>query len=128
MQQDDEFYNRAIAELKAGEGLRDQDKELLSQLRMGQSQVMGMGGKDERSAGFSGRGTYRKQLDKDSEIEAYLEGMVNKSKGFPTKGEITGGGVRYTKRFNKGGKVKTSKASKRADGCCTKGKTKGRMI
>jgi len=28
----------------------------------------------------------------------------------------------------KGGKVKSSSASKRADGCCVKGKTKGRMV
>jgi hypothetical protein len=31
-----------------------------------------------------------------------------------------------TKKYAKGGSV--SSASKRADGCCTKGKTKGRMI
>lgn len=30
--------------------------------------------------------------------------------------------------FKKGGKVKVSSASKRADGCCVKGKTKGRMV
>ena len=32
------------------------------------------------------------------------------------------------KGLKKGGKVKASSASKRADGCCKKGKTKGRMI
>jgi len=30
--------------------------------------------------------------------------------------------------MKKGGKVKMSSASKRADGCATKGKTKGRMV
>jgi hypothetical protein len=30
--------------------------------------------------------------------------------------------------YKKGGKVKASSASKRADGCCIKGKTKGRMV
>ena len=34
--------------------------------------------------------------------------------------------VRFRKSFAKGGKV--SSASKRADGCATKGKTKGRMV
>jgi len=32
----------------------------------------------------------------------------------------------YTPQMKKGGKV--SSASKRADGCCVKGKTKGRMV
>ena len=32
----------------------------------------------------------------------------------------------YTPRMKAGGKV--SSASKRADGCCVKGKTKGRMV
>jgi hypothetical protein len=31
-------------------------------------------------------------------------------------------------RMKKGGKVKMSSASKRADGCATKGKTRGRMV
>jgi hypothetical protein len=35
---------------------------------------------------------------------------------------------KFEKGFKKGGKVKASSASKRADGCCVKGKTKGRMI
>jgi hypothetical protein len=30
--------------------------------------------------------------------------------------------------MKKGGKVKASFASKRADGCCVKGKTKGKMV
>ena len=35
---------------------------------------------------------------------------------------------KFEKGFKKGGKVKASSASKRADGCCKKGKTRGRMI
>ena len=31
-------------------------------------------------------------------------------------------------KMKKGGKVKMSSASKRADGCATKGKTRGRMV
>jgi flavorubredoxin len=30
--------------------------------------------------------------------------------------------------YKKGGKVKMSSASKRADGCATKGKTRGKMV
>ena len=30
--------------------------------------------------------------------------------------------------MKKGGKVKSSSASKRADGCCVKGKTRGKMV
>jgi hypothetical protein len=37
------------------------------------------------------------------------------------------GDVPGIKRMKKGGSVKSS-ASKRADGCCKKGKTKGRMV
>jgi hypothetical protein len=45
----------------------------------------------------------------------------------------TDAGYDYTKKrnFNKGGKVKMSSggsASKRADGCAVRGKTKGRMV
>jgi len=39
---------------------------------------------------------------------------------------LFGANARLT--FKKGGKVKASSASKRADGCATKGKTKGRMV
>ena len=46
-----------------------------------------------------------------------------------------GAGIRFNTTFKKGGKVKkmakggkVSSASKRADGCCTKGKTKGRFV
>ena len=34
---------------------------------------------------------------------------------------------RFEKGFKKGGKVKASSASKRADGCAVRGKTKGKM-
>jgi hypothetical protein len=39
-----------------------------------------------------------------------------------------GYGVNLKIPFKKGGAVKTSSASKRADGIATKGKTKGRMV
>jgi hypothetical protein len=42
--------------------------------------------------------------------------------------EVGGGriGAKWSKTFTKGGKV--SSASKRADGCVTKGKTKGKFV
>lgn len=49
------------------------------------------------------------------------------AKGGKADGEPTGGKKRSkAKRYATGGKV--SSASKRADGCATKGKTKGRMV
>lgn len=53
-------------------------------------------------------------------------GMEVPSVVFPGKSAGTGVGVRGRMSFKKGGKV--SSASKRADGCATKGKTKGRMV
>jgi len=59
---------------------------------------------------LSGPGTPDDSLDK-----RIIAKMVN----FAQKGSI---------EMKKGGKVKMSSASKRADGCATKGKTKGRII
>jgi hypothetical protein len=63
--------------------------------------------------------------------EAALKDAANKemaalaSQYRPRQVESTGGAEGY-KSFKKGGKI--SSASKRADGCAIKGKTKGRMI
>jgi hypothetical protein len=59
------------------------------------------------------------------------EKTTNKAARGSPKGGGGGGGVpkigaKRTPEFKKGGKV--SSASKRADGCATKGKTKGRMV
>jgi hypothetical protein len=59
---------------------------------------------------LSGPGTPDDSLDK-----RIIAKMVN----FAQKGSID---------MKKGGKVKMSSASKRADGCATKGKTRGRMV
>ena len=69
-----------------------------------------------------------KQLDKnvrEAPIQMYGNRANISGKGLPeeTTKELTG-----ELRMKKGGKVKASSASKRADGCATKGKTKGRMI
>ena len=53
-------------------------------------------------------------------------GMEVPSVVFPGKSAGTGVGIRGKIGFKKGGKV--SSASKRADGCAIKGKTKGRMV
>jgi len=106
--------------------LKDEDKALLGKAGMGSLQIMGGGGKDKYGSGAGGRFLTRKQLGKNLDLEAYLDAVASKSKSAGTKGEITGGGIRLTKQFKKGGKV--SSASKRADGIATKGKTKGRMV
>jgi hypothetical protein len=58
---------------------------------------------------------------------ARMKEILDKSRG----GGGGGGGMPklnrdITKNYKAGGKV--SSASKRADGCCVKGKTKGRMV
>ena len=66
-----------------------------------------------------------KKLDKDSEISAYADLIAGKPDGKDTFVKPQKFGVEYRKTFKSGGKVS---ASSRADGCCTKGKTKGRMV
>lgn len=108
--------------------LTEEDKKLLGSSGMLPLQIMGAGGKDQFGSNLGGRTSYRKQLDKDLDLEAYLEGAATKGKGASAKGEVTGGGVRVTKRFKKGGKVKASSASKRADGIAQRGKTRGKFV
>jgi hypothetical protein len=85
-----------------------------------------VGGSSKYGSRLGGQALYRKQLGKDLDLEAYVDSFINKPKGSSTKGKVTGGGLRLTKRFKKGGSV--SSASKRADGIAVKGKTKGRMV
>ena len=44
-----------------------------------------------------------KNLAKDLDLEAFLMAEGSKSKGMPSKGEVTGGGLKLTKRFKSGG-------------------------
>ena len=106
--------------------LTEEDKKLLAKSGMGRLQVMGGGSASEYGSGLGGRASYRKQLDKDLDLEAYVDASLSKPKESSAKGEITGGGLKLIKRFKKGGKV--SSASKRADGIAIKGKTKGRFV
>lgn len=66
-------------------------------------QVVGGGASDQYGSGVGGRVMARKKLAKDLDLEGYLEGSAFKPKGAGAKGEITGGGLKLTKRFKKGG-------------------------
>jgi len=65
---------------------------------------------ENKNASVGGRASLTKKLGKDLDIEGYLEGYGSKSKRMGTKGEITGGGVKLTKRFAKGGESKVNEA------------------
>jgi hypothetical protein len=101
------------------------DDELMMQANMLPVMLSGSGNKNEYGAGLGGKMSGIKQLGKDLELQAYLEGQAFKPKEGKTQKSLTGGGLKLTKRFKKGGSVS---ASKRADGCAVRGKTKGRII
>jgi hypothetical protein len=69
--------------------------------------VQAMGGKDKYGIGGGGRAGFRKKLDADTDISAYLEGGGFKPKKGEFQGKIMGGGVAYNKRFAEGGKAKS---------------------
>jgi len=57
-----------------------------------------------------------------------LSGLMNAAtKKVPARPPVSTAGAIASRNFKSGGMVKSS-ASKRADGCATKGKTKGRMV
>ena len=68
--------------------------------------VMGGGSSDKYGKGLGGRISATKKLAKDLELEGYLEGFAAKPKSGPSMAELTGGGVKLTKRFAKGGWIK----------------------
>ena len=74
------------------------------------TKVMGGGSVNKFGKGLGGRASVTKKLSKDSEIEGYLEGFAAKPKGGPSIAELTGGGVKLTKRFAKGGKSRVNEA------------------
>ena len=63
---------------------------------------------------------------KDTGDKMEVEIKSEKIKGYENAKPIKKGGAIKSKKYAKGGSV--SSASKRADGCATKGKTKGRII
>ena len=64
---------------------------------------VGGGSKDEGGAGVGGRAILSKRLDKDLNLEGYLEGYASKPKGMGSRGDITGAGLKLTKNFKSGG-------------------------
>jgi hypothetical protein len=68
--------------------------------------VIGGGSADQYGKGLGGRVSATKKLAKDLELEGYLEGFAAKPKGGSSMAELTGGGVKLTKRFAKGGWIK----------------------
>jgi hypothetical protein len=57
--------------------------------------------------GGGGRLGFRKSIDKDTDIDTYLEGGGFKPKEGKFKGKVTGAGVKLTKRFATGGEAKS---------------------
>ena len=55
----------------------------------------------------AGRFSATKQLDDTSSIQGYLDANVQKRPGQNPRGKIAGVGVKYTKTFDEGGKVKS---------------------
>jgi hypothetical protein len=69
--------------------------------------VQAMGGKDKYGIGGGGKAGFRKKLDENTDISAYLEAGGFKPKKGEFQGKIMGGGVTYNKRFAEGGKTKS---------------------
>ena len=72
-----------------------------------------------------------REMKRDKAIDKAREFVKEGKSAFGPSGGSGGGGMPksnrdITKNYKKGGKV--SSASSRADGCATKGKTKGRMV
>ncbi len=80
---------------------------------------------DKNFKGAGARVSASKDLDRSSKIQAYADLTAGAPKGGDAFIKPQKIGVEYRKTFAKGGKVS---ASSRADGCCVKGKTKGRMV
>lgn len=104
------------------------DAEFLRQAGGTPLNVMGGGARDPYGMSLGGRFSTRKQLANDVDLEGYLDAGLAKPKGMGVRGDISGGGVKLTKRFKKGGKVKPKSASSRADGIAQRGKTRGKMV
>ena len=69
--------------------------------------VNGAVSSSKEGTGGGGRLGFRKSIDKDTDIDAYLEGGGFKPKGGELKGSISGVGVKLTKRFATGGEAKS---------------------
>jgi hypothetical protein len=74
---------------------------------------------------FKDKRQQKSDLIRQAEIERMKE-ILNKPKGGGGGGAMPKSNRDITKNFKAGGKV--SSASKRADGCAVRGKTKGRIV
>ena len=111
------------------EGIHKSDDEKINREGMKKAAV------DKQNKEDAARELKAKQKAAEKEAakkaESYQRSMLSSS-GNVTKSGGGGGsgtpkvGAKRTPEFKKGGSV--SSASKRADGCCVKGKTKGRMV
>ena len=72
--------------------------------------VMGGGGGDSQSVGGGGRLQTTVPVGKDADIQAYVDVWGAKSKNMPLMGGMTGGGIRFNKRFSKGGESRVNEA------------------
>jgi hypothetical protein len=69
--------------------------------------IQGQVNTDKYGTGGGGRAGFSRSVGKDADISAYIEGGGFKPKGGEFKGKVTGGGVTYTKKFDKGGETKS---------------------
>jgi len=101
---------------EGGKTLAEQAKEKIAEYNNSNSggssndvvpYVQAMGGKDKYGIGGGGKAGFRKKLDEDTDISAYLEAGGFKPKKGEFQGKIMGGGVTYNKRFSEGGKTKS---------------------
>ena len=92
--------------------------------------LSGAAGKENRGFGLGilpGM-IYKDQYnDKERERQAQEAAAAEQAAAEQAAGMKKGGKVRAKKKYVSGGTVKSS-ASKRADGCAQRGKTKGRMV
>jgi hypothetical protein len=82
-------------------------------------------GKAAENKEFEDKRQPKSDLIRQTEI-ARMKEILDKSKGGSGGGGMPKLNRDITKNYKAGGKVKS--ASARADGCCIKGKTKGRMV
>jgi hypothetical protein len=92
------------ASFKEGGSVESQFKPMQSDFNV---KAVGGGSSDKYGKGLGGRISATKKLSKDLELEGYLEGFAAKPKGGPSMAELTGGGVKLTKRFAEGGETKS---------------------
>jgi len=128
---------------EGGKTLAEQAKEKIAEYNSSNSGVSStdavpfveaMGGKDKYGIGGGGKAGFRKKLDEDTDISAYLEGGGFKPKTGNFQGKIMGGGVSLNKRFNGGGLAKQAataiamkEAGKKPKKMAAGGKTKSKV-